>query len=406
LKKNTLYFFTASFPFSKGETFIETEVKYLSDAFEIIYIIPLFAYSTDNYRNVPENCIVLNPIIRNRWQHYFLGLFGVKTLKIYLLDLIINKVYKNKYWLKDLIADFCTTNNIFQSKPLSKLLKSATENDIFYFYWGKGLANIVPFTSNIKSKTIVRFHGGDLYDCNYGGYLPIHKNIIKGADLSVFISKHGQTYLTKRYPDICINSVVSYLGTEDFGVSKRSDDGTFRLLSCSNVIPLKRVHLIYETIQSISNYSVEWTHIGDGQEFELLQKKTSCSRNNVKINLLGRLSNKNVIDYYQNNCVDAFINVSSTEGLPVSIMEAISFNIPVIGTDVGGTSEIVCAETGVLLSANPNCYEILQAIESVRLTNFQPRLYWKKNFSAKTNYENFTKAILSLNSDNDKKIKL
>lgn len=395
MEKKVLYLFTASFPFSKSEPFIETEIKYLSEAFKEIYIIPLFAYETDNVRIVPENCRVLNPIIRNRWQHYFLGLFGIKTLKFYIFDLISNKVYKNKYWLKDLIADFCTTNNIFQSKPLSRLLLTATANDIFYFYWGKGLANMIPFIPNVKAKKIVRFHGGDLYDCNYGGYIPIHRNIIKGSDLLVFISKHGQNYLTNRYPELFINSVVSYLGSEDFGISHRSDDGIFRLLSCSNVISIKRVHLILETIQHISDYPVEWTHIGDGPNFWLLKEKASYSSDNVKINLLGRLSNKEVIDFYKNNYVDAFINVSSTEGLPVSLMEAISFNIPVIGTNVGGTSEIVSPETGILLTENPDCNEILMAIEQLRDSHYQPRLFWKKNFSATKNYKNFIKTIVT-----------
>lgn len=394
MEKKTLYLFTASFPFSKGETFIETEIKYLSEAFKNIYIVPLFAYDTDNVRNVPENCRVLNPIIRNRWQHYFLGLFGLKTLKLYFFDLISNKVYKNKHWLKDLLADFCTTNNIFQSKPLSRLLTTATANDIFYFYWGKGLANMLPFIPKVKAKKIVRFHGGDLYDSNYGGYIPIHQRIMESLDLSVFISKHGQNYLVSRYPNISINSVVSYLGSEDFGISKRSDDGIFRLLSCSNVISIKRVHLIFETIQYISDFPVEWTHIGDGPDFGLLQEKARYSRDNVKINLLGRLSNKEVIDFYKNNYVDAFINVSSTEGLPVSIMEAISFNIPVIGTNVGGTSEIVCSETGILLKENPICNEILMAIEQLRDSHYEPRLFWKKNFSAIKNYKNFIKTIV------------
>ena len=48
--------------------------------------------------------------------------------------------------------------------------------------------------------------------------------------------------------------------------------------------------------------------------------------------------------------IDIFINVSSSEGLPVAIMEAISFDIPIIATNVGGTSEIVTPETGILIA--------------------------------------------------------
>lgn len=395
MNNRVLYFFTASFPYSNGETFIETEILYLSKEFDDIYIIPLFAYHSINIRNIPPNCKVINPIIQNRWQHYFIGLFGFKTLKVYVSDFAKNKVYKKRNRLKDIVLDFCTTNTILQSNTLSKILNKIEKDDLMYFYWGKGLANLIPFITDLKALKIVRFHGGDLYDCNYGGYIPLHENIITGADLLVFISKHGQHYLTNRYPDIGINSVVSYLGSEDFGISKRSEDGIFRILSCSNVISLKRLHLILETIQRISNYPVEWTHIGDGPDYRILQEKARYSRDNVKINLLGRISNKDVFSFYKNNCIDAFINVSSTEGLPMSIMEAISFNIPVIGTDVGGTSEIVCPETGVLLTKNPDCNEILEAIEQLRASHFEPRLFWEKNFSAPKNYKDFIKTIVA-----------
>ena len=47
-----------------------------------------------------------------------------------------------------------------------------------------------------------------------------------------------------------------------------------------------------------------------------------------------------------------FINLSSSEGIPVSIMEAQSFGIPVIATNVGGSGEIVVSETGVLVDEN------------------------------------------------------
>ena len=42
-------------------------------------------------------------------------------------------------------------------------------------------------------------------------------------------------------------------------------------------------------------------------------------------------------------------------------MEEISYNIPVIATDVGSSSEIVTPETGLLISANPTLIEIKKA---------------------------------------------
>ena len=162
------------------------------------------------------------------------------------------------------------------------------------------------------------------------------------------------------------------------------------------MVPEKRVHLIYESIQKITRFKIEWTHIGDGTEYNNLLKQVKRSKNNVTVKLLGRLSHNDVMKYYKNNHIDAFINVSYTEGLPVSIMEAIAFNIPVIGTNVGGSSEIIVNETGVLLSSTPEIDEIINAIEKIRTSNFKPKAFWKENFFAEKNYNEFISLLQSI----------
>ena len=64
---------------------------------------------------------------------------------------------------------------------------------------------------------------------------------------------------------------------------------------------------------------------------------------------MGHYPNEELLRYYGSNHVDLFINTSSTEGVPVSIMEAQSFGIPVIATDTGGVKEVVTEGTGSLL---------------------------------------------------------
>ncbi|NJK95527.1 MAG: glycosyltransferase [Bacteroidales bacterium] len=45
-----------------------------------------------------------------------------------------------------------------------------------------------------------------------------------------------------------------------------------------------------------------------------------------------------------------FLNTSLSEGVPVSVMEALSFGLPVIATDVGGTGELINDEVGMLIN--------------------------------------------------------
>ena len=44
--------------------------------------------------------------------------------------------------------------------------------------------------------------------------------------------------------------------------------------------------------------------------------------------------------FFKEKPIDVFLNVSSTEGTSVALIEAMSYSIPVIVTDVGGNKNI------------------------------------------------------------------
>ena len=81
---------------------------------------------------------------------------------------------------------------------------------------------------------------------------------------------------------------------------------------------------------------------------------------------MGNIPNERLLNYYRDSYYDIFLNVSTSEGLPVSIMEAMSFGIPCIATDVGGTKEIVDHTiNGVLLHEDSSPERIKDAILSI-----------------------------------------
>jgi colanic acid/amylovoran biosynthesis glycosyltransferase len=393
----TVYFFTHSFPFNKeGETYVNNEFNYLSEKFDKIVIIPLLSQTNDLSFPFSERVIVLKPLIKGKWHHYLFGFFGFKGFKVYLNEFFMYQVYRSRKNFLSFISDYCTTNIVLSSKIYKQLINNAGDRDVCYFYWGKGCVNSLVFSSNIKFKSVARFHGGDLYDCNYDGYIPLQSEILKKLDLACFISNHGERYLKARFPNVIKKTVVSYLGTEDNGISIKSEDGILRIVSCSNVVPEKRVSLILDALELTNDLKVEWTHIGDGIDFDLLKSRAFANFRNFRVIFLGRLSNDQVFDFYRSNPVDVFVNVSTTEGLPVSIMEAISFNIPVIATNVGGTSEIVNVETGILLSSNPTPNDLCDALSKIRFLNLEPRNFWLQNFTASKNYSEFISTLEQL----------
>jgi glycosyltransferase involved in cell wall biosynthesis len=84
-------------------------------------------------------------------------------------------------------------------------------------------------------------------------------------------------------------------------------------------------------------------------------------------------------------------------------MEAQSGGIPVIATDVGGTSEIVNNENGLLLEADPDPDEIAKTLYEVfrNKTGWRTKRQlsydnWLRNFNADINYKLFTEELISL----------
>ena len=96
-----------------------------------------------------------------------------------------------------------------------------------------------------------------------------------------------------------------------------------------------------------------------------------------------------------------FINLSSSEGIPVSIMEALSAGIPVVATNVGGTSEAVNSLTGFLIPADFNSADVALTItnylnlEPAQQLQYRQNAYefWKENFEAGKNYGDFLRSI-------------
>ena len=74
----------------------------------------------------------------------------------------------------------------------------------------------------------------------------------------------------------------------------------------------------------------------------------------MRTTFMGYVPNVEIMQFMEESNVDVFINLSTSEGVPVSIMEAQSYGIPVIATNVGGTGEIIDKDNGILLSHAPH----------------------------------------------------
>ena len=408
--KSILFFFTASFPYGNDETFIETEILYLSKAFKKVIIISHDLIS-DYCRDLPENI----DLIRIRYHiKAYEKIFAISFLfsKIFWKEInIITNDYNQRISfgiIKTLLMSIQNAKRL--ARTYSKIYKQCNyNNSIFYSYWMNDSAIALSMIKGINKSDflmISKMHRWDIYfeESKYN-YLPLRKFVIENLSSIFSISQDGIQYACNKSDFSKSKFKLSRLGIENHIEFSLINSTNFTIISCSNVIKVKRVKLIAEALNISSLNNIKWIHYGDGNLLDEI--KNYCNQYLVKridFNFPGRVPNFKVISSYKENKPSLFINLSSSEGVPVSIMEAMSFGIPVIATNVGGNSEIVNERNGYLIEPNPSPELVANKLNkfynlSIEEKNEKRKASydtWNEKYNAKKNYKQFVSDVLGL----------
>lgn len=403
-----LFLFTNTFPHGFSEAFLESELPFLSEKFEKVTIIPL--HKESGGRTLATNVEVWNPIIgfnpNEKFNLLTNGLFNLAPTGFAIKEFFNKKVYLSRKKTWNFFTSLLLFRSIFSNAGSWKQLETEIKpEDKLYFYWGDKSVLILPtLKSRISNTSLVRFHRTDLYEYAKGGYIPFRDYVFPSIDRFLPISLDGEKYLLKHYTNLLNKEQIRVcrLGVFDNGTNPdRDTDTIFHLVSCSYMVPVKRISLIIDALKYI-DFQLKWIHIGTGQLHSQLENSAAQLPANIQVEFAGALSNKEVLTFYEQNHVDLFINVSASEGVPVSIMETLSFGIPVIATDVGGTSEIVDNQVGELLKTDISADEIAETIQQLASHDLSElrknaRNRWNDICNAKENYSRF---VEFLSSDN------
>lgn len=403
-----LIVFSYNYPYGLGESFLSSELEFLSRDFHTIHIIPLFYGNSKTPRRVPSNVSFSPPLIlenpkKERFQFLLKGIFNYSPFSFAIKALFSQKIYRSKVKLRKWLSETLIIRNILRGKIIKHIFSFIKPDSVIYFYWGDKSSGIIPFVrKKANIPIVVRFHGSDLYEEVNGGH-PFRDRLLNSLDYAVLISEMGYNYILDRNPFLKGICFIYKLGVSDNGISASSNDGFLRLVSCSNAISIKRIDLIFRSLFFL-DFPVVWTHIGDGHLIDTIIDKVQKLPSHIKVNMLGHLSKSDVLNFYSSEPVDLFINVSLSEGLPVSIMEAFSFGIPAIATDVGGTSEIVNSSNGFLISSQLTEETLAETIirynnlpfEEKKQMRLNARDMWARDFNAEQNFKAFSSFLQKL----------
>jgi glycosyltransferase involved in cell wall biosynthesis len=401
----TLYLLTAEFPFGNGETFIENEIQFLAKSFNKVVIIA--GESSHTHRPVPKNVEIKNITYDYTFsiQEIIISVFSWRIVLEFILMLFLHKKLPIFGRVKTIINS--NANTIRLKKLYLKEINSANQRvkKYLYSFWFNDSAHAIGLLKkeNPDLKVFSRAHRWDLYfDQNKYNYLPFRLQTSKYLDTIYSASIEGIQYCKDTWKISKYNNLqLSRLGVApqkltSLDVSKKI------IVSCSNIIAVKRVEKIIKSLSFIKTKKVKWIHFGTSANDDKTKALAFKLLNNkVDVEFMGRLENNLLLNWYKTNNPDLFINLSSSEGIPVSIMEAMSFGIPCIVSRVGGCIELVTNTVGFPVHVDESAKKIGEIIDDFfNLSNSEKEIIRKnsqehilENFNSTKNYTEFCESL-------------
>lgn len=420
-----LYLTVADYPYGFGEPFLEDELKIISDSFDEVHILVTEHNNTQQKNSTPKLFVPSNAHIHilNTHINFYEKILGREnfTIKMYweAYQVLKNNLRQPLTFYKfKVISSYLKKAQKYFRSVIPIVSRTSQEGDIrlFYSYWltEYTLGNIYLKKRFSDSYAVSRAHGWDVYfERNRESYLPFRKYFIQNLDALFFISEHGKEYLAEKFlHNNPINLYTSRLGThkiEAFSINLPYDSDTISILTLSFIVPVKRLDLAVAAIENVLEHGIKvrWTHIGGGSDILEHSFKESVSIlgkkfKNLSFDFKGLQSKEAIKHILESSYFDILLNTSDYEGLPVSMMEAMSAGIPCIGRNVGGIREIINdGQNGFLCPATASSRDIAEAIlRYVRLSHeekqkFHQNAYntWNEKFNSEKNYSHFANSL-------------
>ena len=293
-------------------TFVPKIAKYFQD--ELNYEIEILTLSDNKNSNINDD-------------------FSVKRI-----DRNLPIIYR---WLKTIF----TIYKLGKNKDLIFVNGLGTETTIANIFLKKKIIRKIvgdPVWERAYSKAKISESFDEFQVKNYGFSISLQKKVrsfsIKKSDIVVTPSKHLKNFILnlgfKNKIEIINNGV--FIPEENTNIFTNDQ---INITIVSRLVSHKNIEKIIKAISDLNSPLINLNIIGDGPELNQLQKISLESNNKDNIIFHGKL-NRDEIDHIFLNS-DIYIQASNYEGLPHSLLEAMSYGIPVLCTPVGECKEIL-----------------------------------------------------------------
>lgn len=372
---------TRAFPYLPGEQFVEPEASFWARDEASVVVMP-WAVQGDP-RPVPE-VVTVDPVLSriSRRQRQTARLKApLNKLFWHELGWLARHGRLNRATALEVVRG--VGGALVTRDVLQQWIQDNGPIDVVYTYWwdvwtygaqllkGNGVGHVV-----------TRAHGYDLYEYRHpSGFLSGKRSLGPHLDAFLAISRDGeQAALDYGLARESVQLAPLGVALPDVE-APTSPDGELHVVSTATFTPVKRLDRMIDGLAVLCREHPElrvvWTHFGEGElrgEIEARLEAVS-GLDNLTATLRGNVPNGTIREHFTHQPVDVFVNTSESEGVPVSIMEAMAFGVPALAPAVGGIGDMVPADGpgGSLMSDAPDAGEIAATLWAWRERAKLPR---------------------------------
>jgi glycosyltransferase involved in cell wall biosynthesis len=220
-----------------------------------------------------------------------------------------------------------------------------------FLFWGYALA--IPATAIAAPRAVrvaARRSFPDFDTPPHPALLPLRRLADRLADAVVANSPEVRTAWARAVPRLApktrvISNGLPIASSPKPRVPRR---GRRTLVVCvANLIAYKGHRTLLEAAEEIALQRRDWSLllIGEGPERVWIEQEIQRKRLTDLVTLLGRRCDvASLLDR-----ADVAVLPSYTEGLPNAVLEAMAHGVPVVATDVGGTSSLLATGAGIVV---------------------------------------------------------
>lgn len=302
------------------------------------------------------------------------------------------KQYQLKYMLKKInLKDFLVLGEL-------KKIRKEFKPDIIHLHTTKpGVLGRLAFKKD-KNHIVYTVHGFDVVRTEHRKFLIVEKFFQRFTGATVPVSKYDEKNLIKE--KITKNIQTIYNGIDENLIKKAKNfpiqiKESKIILTIARISPQKKFDMFLEVAKEFQGKDTAFIWIGGSTEktIEKIKEEYNVPQN---VYLLGDVPNAS--DYI--NLCDIFVLFSNFEGLPMSIIEAMSQKKAIIASDVGGICELVDSSNGALVHSNEEAiHEISNLLSNMNLLNQKNNASYEKylkNFTLSEMWKNYKKLYTSL----------